>query len=108
MVEGKGEFGSNTIFSGRHRALRLQLPAADKFVTIRYIVFDTKNLKDEKTGFKALEMHLASPRSPKGDVRDRLLSELMKIFDAAMELWGSPTLSLAESVLDEATRAGIA
>jgi hypothetical protein len=86
VVESQGQFGSATMFSGLHRACRLQEPAPDKTVSIRYVSFGGGSLEDKEMCYKVVSGHMMSLRSLSGYVRERLFAEVMEIFTQALSL----------------------
>jgi hypothetical protein len=101
VKDGQGTFGAVTMFSGLHRAWRLQEPANPGFVSIRYIVFGGGSQQQKNTCHDVVCQHLQTHQSFRGDMRDRLVSHVLEIFAQAAQLWGNPMLSLRAELLDD-------
>ncbi|KAI4609586.1 uncharacterized protein J4E87_011044 [Alternaria ethzedia] len=101
VVDACGTWGAMTMFSGFHRAFRLQETARDGFVSIRYIVFSKGSLEDLDDCMAILTDWMMLRRPLMEETAKRLLSEMLELFSDASDLWGSPRVSIAERVADD-------
>jgi hypothetical protein len=89
------------MFSGLHRAWRLQEPATPGFVPICYIVFGGGSLQQKETYHNVVSQHLKTLQSSEGEMRDRVVSQVLEIFAQALQLWENPMLSIRVELLDD-------
>jgi hypothetical protein len=82
VKDSHGTFGAVTMFSGLHRAWRLQEPSIPGYVFIRYIVFGGGSREQKETCHDAVSRHLKTLQAA-GDVRDRVLSQVLETFAQA-------------------------
>jgi hypothetical protein len=82
VKDSHGTFGAVTMFSGLHRAWRLQEPSIPGYVFIRYIVFGGGSMEQKETCHDAVSRHLKTLQAA-GDVRDRILSRVLETFAQA-------------------------
>lgn len=101
VEDNHGTFGAVTMFSGLHRAWRLQQPANPGFVSIRYVVFGGGSPQQKETCHDFVSEHLETLQSSEGDMRDKTVSHVLEIFAQAAQLWGNPMLSLRAELLDD-------
>ncbi|RYN16613.1 hypothetical protein AA0115_g12265 [Alternaria tenuissima] len=90
---------SATMFSGLHRAWRLQEPATPGFVSIRYIVFGRGSQQQKEICHNVVSQHLETVQSSEGEMRDRVVSRVLEVFAQATQHWGNPMLSLRAELL---------
>jgi hypothetical protein len=103
VEDSQGTFGAVTMFSGLHRAWRLQEPATPGYVYIRYIVFGGGSLEQKETCDSVVSKHLTTLQFA-GDMthmRDRVFSQVLDIFAQATKLWGNPMLSIRAELLND-------
>jgi hypothetical protein len=88
VKDSHSTFGAVTMFSGLHQAWRLQEPATPGFVSIRYIVFGGGSQQQKDTCHNVVSQYLETLQSSGGDMRDRIVSQVLEIFAQATELLG--------------------
>jgi hypothetical protein len=101
VKDSQGTFGAVTMFSGLHRAWRLQEPATPGFVSISYIVFGGGSLQQKETCHNVVSQHWKTIQSSEGDMRDRVVSQVLEIFAQTTQFWGNPMLSIRAGLLDD-------
>ncbi|KAB2107033.1 hypothetical protein AG0111_0g4729 [Alternaria gaisen] len=99
VKDSYGTFGAVTMFSGLHRAWRLQEPTTPGFVSIRYIVFGGGSQQQKEICHNVVSQHLETLQSSEGEMRDRVVSRVLEVFAQATQLWANPMLSLRAELL---------